>query len=61
MWKLSVSAFRQFFTSWMECITSDVIKIVPNTVVKHYWVWYDFKASDVDISGVPKYWRGETI
>ena len=23
-------------------VTSDALKIVPNTVVKHYWVWYDF-------------------
>ena len=23
-------------------ITSDALKFVPKTVVKHYWVWYDF-------------------
>ena len=28
-------------------ITSDKSKIVPNTVVKHYWVWYNLNASDI--------------
>ena len=24
-------------------VTSDALKIVPNSVVKHYWGWYDFQ------------------
>ena len=23
-------------------VTSDALKFVPDTTVKHYWVWYDF-------------------
>ena len=26
----------------IQYIASDALKIVPNTVVKLYWVWYDF-------------------